>query len=361
MSSDAVKSPGLAWQSLLWRTLISLGLGAFFLWLAVRSLVREGDGLIEGAGFWEAVLSSAQAVGWGPLLIYVLFFVALHVFRSLRWVVQVRPLAPTLPLSWIFRICVVGYAAIILLPLRLGEFMRPLLLSRGANVSFVKAMGTAVVERIFDGLLVTLMLFLALAFSPLDVQPVVRSAGYISLLIFLGAGGGTALFVFRPAVARWLVDQTFGRVSRGVAEKLNALLEEFAAGLGSMLQEGTWRAFLLFSVLYWFTNGLGIWYLAGAFGFDLPLVGAFAAMAVLVVGIMVPAGPGFLGNFQFFLAAGLSLWVSTRDAPAAVLSFALVLNFLQFATQVLFAAPFLMQHLRDPAPRSADAHLKAAH
>lgn len=350
MSAPGDDSPSLTLRGLALRAIASVGLGGLFLWLAVRSLLKEGGDLVDGQGFGQAVLSSASEVGWLPVALYALIFVALHILRSLRWVVQVSPLAPELPKRWIFRVCAIGYAAIILLPLRLGEVARPLLLSRNSRLTFAQAMGTAVLERIVDGLLISLLLFAALALAPMDAAPVIKSAGWVSLLIFLGAGGGALFFVVQPRLASALIDSTFGRISEKISSKLKELLGEFVAGLGSLRRGGTWQAFVLLTALYWLTNAAGIMVLARAFGFELSLLAAFGALAVLVVGIMVPAGPGFLGNFQFFLAAGLSLYVSTRDSPAATLSFALVLNLVQFAVQVAFAVPFGLAHLRSPEP-----------
>jgi hypothetical protein len=55
-------------------------------------------------------------------------------------------------------------------------------------------------------------------------------------------------------------------------------------------------------------NGWGIQLLGHSFGFNLGLVDAYTILGVLVVGVMIPAGPGMVGTFQAAIVGGLSLF-----------------------------------------------------
>jgi len=94
-------------------------------------------------------------------------------------------------------------------------------------------------------------------------------------------------------------------------------------------------AFLAWTVVYWGANGLGVWVLAHAFGLDLSLVGAYATMGLLGVGISLPNSPGLVGQFQYFTLLGLSLYLGfDPDKPE--------LNPTMYTTALAFA---IAQHL----------------
>ena len=65
-----------------------------------------------------------------------------------------------IPTGPLLAISSVGFMAILALPARLGEFVRPGLL-RKRGISASAALGTVAVERIVDGLLVSLFVFVA--------------------------------------------------------------------------------------------------------------------------------------------------------------------------------------------------------
>ena len=69
-------------------------------------------------------------------------------------------------------------------------------------------------------------------------------------------------------------------------------------------------AFLLGTVAYWFFNAVAVWVLSYGFGLDLTLWAAVGVMVIVGIGIMIPAGPGFIGNFEYFAAGALGLYVS---------------------------------------------------
>jgi uncharacterized membrane protein YbhN (UPF0104 family) len=67
--------------------------------------------------------------------------------------------------------------------------------------------------------------------------------------------------------------------------------------------------FVVWSAIYWSANGVGVWVLAHAFHLELSLVGAFAVMGLVAVGITLPNAPGLVGQFQWFTLLGLTLYL----------------------------------------------------
>ena len=349
MDSTAV-SPAADRRSMLGRFLLSLVLAAFFLWLAWRGLAGEVE---DERGFASAVWTSMQGVGWSAVVVYALLFLALHLARMLRWSAQVMSLGVERR-SQVLRVAAVGYGAILLFPLRLGEFVRPYLLARETKVGFVQAMGTAVVERIIDGLLMSLLLFAGLALAAHAPGPVVVSAGWIALGVFVAALVAVVLFTWQRGWLSRVLASTAGRASPRLAEALTRLLSAFAEGVGSLRRGRALSAFLGWTLVYWGINAYAIAWLAQAFGLGLTLWQAAGVLAVLVVGIMVPAGPGFLGNFQYFLAAGVGLYLPDAGSGAQIMGLALTMHAIQVVVQCGVALPAWYMTMRRATPSLAD-------
>lgn len=324
-------------RKLLLRTLLSVALGAGLLWWVIHSMLAEH--VEPGQSIVSLLAAEFAAVPLWAVLAYTASFVVVHLARTFRWTRQVIPLGET-DQRLLFRVAIVGYAAIVLLPLRMGEAVRPWLLARESrHVGFAAALGTAVAERIIDGLLISGLLSITVLTAPQPASALVRNAAWLSGGVFVAASVGIALFIWQRRLALWLLDQTFGRISPRIAARLTELLGAFVDGLASLRRSGALAAFLALTVVYWSANAFGIWLLAHAFGLEVPLIAGFGLLAVLVVGIMLPAGPGFLGNFQLFLTEGLRLYLP--GAAVGGFAFALAMNLIQIAVMVAFAIPML--------------------
>jgi hypothetical protein len=217
--------------------------------------------------------------------------------------------------------------------------VRPLLLQQRAGVPFSAGLGTAVVERVADGLIITLVLFLSILAAPVSASEVVQSAGWASLLVFVSASVGLTLFAWKRWLAERIVTETVGRLSAGLSRSLIGMMETFSVGVRSLYGGGRLWWFLLLTVVYWSANAFGMWWLARGFGFMLPWYAGWGLLGTLVVGLMIPTGPGFLGNFQYFVQEGLRLYLPGSSAGAAGLAMGLIQNGLQLLVQVLAAVP----------------------
>lgn len=305
-------------------------IGGFFLWLAARGLpLDEVRAYLADADYGRLGVAS---------LVFVAIYIVCHGARIWRWNYLVRPLGEV-PTSTVNQACTLGFTAIVLLPLRLGEFVRPVVLSRSSELPASGLLATAVVERVMDGLIITGLLFVAL-WTYQGEAPVAfaRGAGLISLMIFLPAMVMSVLAYTRRHWAEVIVEQTLGRVSQKLAAAVSGLLMGFVEGFKSLVDGRNLGRFLAATAMYWGTNALSMWALL-TLGFDLKvnLWEMATVMAVLVIGIMVPAGPAMAGNFEFFMSQGLGLFVDLQLSALAaqVAVFAVLVHALQLLVIVL--------------------------
>jgi uncharacterized protein (TIRG00374 family) len=254
--------------------------------------------------------------------------VIVQLTRSLRWNFLLAPLGVRVPAGPLLAISSVGFMAILALPARLGEFVRPgLLRKRGASAS--AALGTVAVERIIDGLLVSLFVFGAF-FSLRGTA----SPGWMMLAAYGALGIFALATVFlvgalkwpEKSVRFWLRLSLLPRFAPRIANLIERKLLEMIRGFQVMRDTKNLTLFVLWSLVYWICNGLGLYVLAHGFGLDLGLVGAFATMGLVAVGITLPNAPGLVGQFQWFTLLGLSLYIpgaATKGSDVYGTTFAL--------------------------------------
>ncbi|CAN5456566.1 lysylphosphatidylglycerol synthase transmembrane domain-containing protein [soil metagenome] len=237
----------------------------------------------------------------------------MQVCRSLRWNHLLAPLGFHVPTGPLLAISAVGFMAILALPARLGELVRPGLL-RKRGVSATAALGTVAVERIVDGLLVSLFVFGAFfALRGPSSPGWMMATAWIALTVF------TAALVFLIFALRWptgtvafcLKISLLPRLAPRIARVIEDKLLEMIRGFDVLRDRANLLAFLAWSIVYWGANGFGVWVLAHGFALDLSVVGAFAVMGLVAVGITLPNSPGLVGQFQWFTLLGLTLYLGT--------------------------------------------------
>ena len=312
----------------LWQKyLLSIFVGGLFLWLAFR-----GED-------WSRIQSQLQSVSYMGVLAYMLLFAVAHALRIVRWGILVRALGQV-PYGRIFAIGAVGYMAIMVLPFRLGEFVRPYLIKGEKGVTASGAMATVVVERIIDGLIFVGLFFVFLSLLPNSGNPAVDAVHYgayaagvvfVSALVVLIAGYYWRSFTLSAA-------QLFLKpFPDALSIKVLGILEAFLDGLIVLPDLRRLGGFLLLTSVYWGALGVGMMVMSEAVGIsDLSWLGAFALLTVLTVGIMVPAGPGFTGTFELALKAGFALLVVSAESMLLISVYAIVLHVAQLFVQVGF-------------------------
>ncbi len=343
MSTPRQQSPSL-FRRFAVRFLISLGIGGGLFYLAFRGLHPRD------------LLEAFDRADYIWILPFLLTLVGVQLFRAWRWRFLLIPISERPPGFWpLVMISSVGFGAIMLLPLRLGEFVRPFLIADprhpvagqartgrdGARLRMTAALGTIAVERAIDGLLVSLFLFGS--FLTLGQRPGapgwMMPTAYTALAVF----GGATLFLtaglLRPRIAIWLaLNLTLvaplarrwgGRMER-LRARLEDLLQSLISGFSALADAGCLLWFLLASLVYWGFNGLGFWVLAHAFHLHLTVVHAYALCGMVAIGIILPAGPGLVGNFHEFGKLGLRLGLPEAVIAGPGMAYVVLIHGLHF-------------------------------
>jgi uncharacterized membrane protein YbhN (UPF0104 family) len=296
-------------------------------------------------------------VRWWALALYFPFVFAMTWFRSVRWRFLLRSII-VVPKKRLFAVSCAGFAAILLLPFRIGELARPYLLRTrpeerrpGAPIlTMTAATSSIIAERVIDGLFLSVMLALVLVFVP-TVHPLpervvglpisvaaVRTSGFVMLGVFSVAFVTIGVFYFARGWAHRATHAVIGRISPRLADKLAGLAERLADGLHVFGRGRDALGFLAETAAYWGLNAGGMWVLAlgcgiaHADGTPIHFVEAAGLVGFLGCAILIPGPPGLLGVFQAGIYAGMTMYFPTH----VVIGPGAAYEFLLYISQVVF-------------------------
>jgi hypothetical protein len=265
---------------------------------------------------------SFSKVAWWGVALHIVVWTSMHFVRAGRWY-WLLAAVQRVPMRTVLRTSFVSYVAIVVMPFRTGEVLRPLLIQRDGKLSAWAASGTVGAERVVDGLAVSVLLLAALNFAkplePLrDHAKFVPGAAYAFVTLFAVAFVLMGLFYWQRRFARRASEAVIGLVSLRLARWFAGRLEQVADGLGFLKNPKYALPFIVATLIYWSLNGFSWWVLGRAAGLhELSLLQACATMGVLAIGISIPNAPGFFGQFQFAIYAGLAMYLPQAEVEGA--------------------------------------------
>lgn len=289
--------------------LIGVAVSLIFLWVAF-------SGLNPGA-VW-GYIQQAQVI-W--LVVGVAVFFVSMVLIAWRWGFLLRGVQ-RLPVLYLSGLVSIAYMGNNVYPLRAGEFLRIFLLQRDYRVPVARTTTTIFIERIFDGFIMLLFIVVPLQFIHID-SPQLQQAIGLTTPIF---GGGLLAFLILALNPSWIRALT-QFVMRVLPGKIGALVyklsEDVISGMDSLRQPHWLAAALFASLATWLFNAAVYWVVSFAFGLDLGFpVFLVATGAVNLAGVL-PASPGQVGVFEFFVSTVL---IAVGVGEEIAIAYALVVH-----------------------------------
>ncbi len=255
----------------------------------------------------EAIKTSLrQDVNYWWFVPVIVVSVLSHIFRALRWRLQLRAIDIDAPL-WVLVNSIFGTYFVNLVFPRLGEVWRTGYIARRQKAPFATVLGSMVGDRLSDT--VTVLLLTIVTFF-------LAQDAFVIFFAARGDNAGTAaswtmwalvaVAVLGMVSLVWIYRSTSqNRVIARVRSILHDLWEGFAA-IAHM--DGKWM-FLLYTVLIWGCYFLQLYIASKAFTFTAGL-GVIPILVLFVLsslGMAVPSNGG-LGPWQFAIIFGLSLY-----------------------------------------------------
>lgn len=262
---------------------------------------------IDLALLW-ATIKSVKLYYLAATQVLVIFFFWI---RAVRWRYLMEPVKKDIPVGSLFSSTMIGFMANNVLPARLGEFIRAYSLGRSEGVPNGAVFATIVVERLFDGLSVLLLLIAALAFMPPEVAGSaagsMQKVGIGSLVFYVIIILTLGFFLYRPEFPARLAGALVGPFSKKYAKLASGLAGSFITGLGVVKSPRLLAYILFYTAIHWGGLPATVYLLFRAFGMDLGIYAAVFIFATSCIGVALPSTPGYVGTFHAAVMGGLVL------------------------------------------------------
>jgi uncharacterized protein (TIRG00374 family) len=293
-----------------WKFWVGAAISALFVAIALRGLdLLDVWRDVQTANYWWIVPG------------VVAYFVGVWA-RAWRWHYLLRPVKP-IPIKTTWPIVVIGYMGNNVYPFRAGEVIRAYLLKKKEGVSLGASIATILVERIFDGLVMLVFVFITLPIVP-GLPDWLRQTVILASLAFFGALIIFLIMATRPDTSRslykWAIDRL---VPAALQARLLVLADRFMDGLSSLASFRDILMVFVTSIVIWLLETVKYWFVMHAFSFVVSFFALMLMNGVVNLATTLPSAPGYIGTFD---GPGIEVLKVFGVDPTVAAAYTLVLH-----------------------------------
>ena len=268
-----------------WQFWLGVAVSAVFLYLALKGLDL---GLV-----WYYIRTGNY---WWLIPSVTIYFFGVWA-RTWRWHYMLRAIKP-IPLGQLFPVVCIGYMGNNIYPARIGELLRAYVLKRKEGVAIGASLATILVERIFDGVIMLLFVFVGLPLVP-AIPGDWRRFVIVFSLLFFGALAVFFVLAASPRYARafynWIIDHLLPARFR---EPTRDFADRFMEGLYFLRSGRDVAMIFVTSLVVWLAETGKYWFVMHAFDFEVSFFVLMLMNGVVNLFTTIPSAPGYVGTFD---------------------------------------------------------------
>jgi glycosyltransferase 2 family protein len=276
-------------------------------------LIKSAIGYVVGAAclVWvfhdiraSEVLRYSANISWWLVALAILVDILSYVCQAWRWQLLLRPVGKISTIRAAQAIYA-GMFANQILPMRFGELVRGYLVSRWLSAKVSSVVPSMILERLLDGILLTIGIGLTLRFVSLPKD--LREAGDVFVIIVLIAIAG---FIYLLLPQKTSGDEGAGEETGEwvVFRKVKTFLSSLAVGLRAIRSPGNLYVSFAVSNLFLVLQILAFWLIMQAYGLKLSVWIGAVVFLIVHLGTAIPNAPANIGTYQFFTVVGLAVF-----------------------------------------------------
>lgn len=302
---------------------ISLGISA----VLIGVVVKMAD--------WSTVWTELQKARLWPIVAVTGIWFLHFWIRSFRWHFLL-PSETKVPTRILFDATMLGSFATFILPLRAGEFVRPLFLTQHSKYSFSSSFVSIVIERFFDLCAVLLIFGTSTFFVP--GLPDWTQKGAIALGTL---AGGIFVFIVLSALLpnqiRMLITVMLGWAPTWISKFFFDLID----GAKVVKSPMNLLAVIFFTACLWASCVWTFYEFMDVLSIPKDFWLSTVTMALIALAVAAPSAPGFLGVYQVATIAAFSRYgISVETATA----YSLLNHAHQFVIFILYGIYVLFRY-----------------
>ncbi|MCX7835025.1 MAG: flippase-like domain-containing protein [bacterium] len=252
-----------------------------------------------------------------PTLIYLSllngFFIVL---RAFRWQILLRRIK-NIPLFTVLQISQVGAFLNNVLPLRIGEVIRAIVLKKRYQLSGAEVIGNIILERMLDLIAIVFLIYFVLITNTIPIK-FNATIQYAMKIVGFGIGGILVIAMFMKVKLKKNTELAVG---------WKGLLFRVSNGINGLYDWKTSLPAFGFSLAMWITSATTILLFSPLSHGSINLLNALVVTILIAIGVTIPAAPGFVGTYHLFCKIGL---VAFGVDPEYAVAIAVVTHFMSF-------------------------------
>jgi hypothetical protein len=295
------------------KKIISLIIGVIFIALILKNIdIHKSIEAVKHLNFFYVALM-------------VPVYYSSFLFRAFRWrtiISEKKELKLSSFLNALFR----GWTINCVVPARGGEIYRAHYFGKKEDISRVTVLASIVLERIFDGLILFLILLLLVTF-------VYSSKKFFGVAVLAGivfVGGFTGLLLTSKFYKNTFIKEKFKKFFSPVPNtpikkllskifnKITGAIISFMNGLEMFNSPVLILKTFLFTIIIWLCEGLSILLVIKGFGYSIGLLGALFVLSIIAFISLIPGGPAGLGPVQWGYIIALGFFNISRETAFAI-------------------------------------------
>jgi hypothetical protein len=262
-------------------------------------------------------------------------------FRALRWQFILAS-SHKIGIWRAFHPMMIGFMINCILPGRLGEFARPVILQKNEKIPFATGIATVAAERVFD--VCTLVLFAVITLAAIDINPqieivfgnfrlnramlevifsrmilvgIVLMVGIIAVSIPLIRSAIHRVILKLPALAFSATEATKTKIRDRVCAPLIRFVDNIALGFNLIKYPKKIILCAIYSLMVWIIAAFSYYVFSlGSPGVQLSFTEMFAVMVIICLFIALPSVPGFWGVWEAGGVFAMSIFGVPANAAA---------------------------------------------
>lgn len=263
------------------------------------------------------------------LSVFVLFIN--YLFRAVRWKYLLNPLL-SVKIANAYTATIIGYMANNILPARMGELVRAEVLARKENSETSIVLASLLVDRLWDGLSLVIILGIAL-FSvnfPSHLSSVsvgIRTGGVIAISSYVAIIILIVIVTNNKKLLFSVFSNSKAFANYRLLSKIGNFTKKFINGISFNCDPLELIIVIATSCIIWITSLLLIDFILIGFGIMLPLTASMLIVSVLTFSTIIPSSPGYIGTLHYACYKSLLIF---NVSEAKAISIAIIIHAVGF-------------------------------
>ncbi len=246
--------------------------------------------------------------------------------RALRWTALIRQSGNISYKNVLFGLGL-GYMVNNLFPAKIGELVRIIYINRHSDIRKSFLLGTVVIERFIDIIMVMIILALSVIFSQTLQDILGHNKILFSAVIFIILSGSFLMIKVK------YMSRLIQLLPKRFSGKINELFKSFSGSINFINDKKVLFYVVILSGIIWMMTCAMSFTIIGGLDISVPYYAVLFIVSAGILGMIIPSTSGSIGVYHGVATSALMLFMVNKEVA---LSYAIISHAADFIPNVLF-------------------------